>query len=641
MRKDQSQNGRKRTTAIRVGLIVFFVFLFLMPMHPAMAQLASDATNQLGAASGLSTQNIAVYIANIIRIFLGILGIVLTVIVLYAGYLYMLSQGDAAKIAKAKKIIQAAIIGLVIIFSSYAIVTFILNALLGATGFGGVQTTTAEHSSEPLSGSLGGGIIESHYPARDAIDIPRNTNIMITFKEGMDPGSFMKEADGTDYDATLDSTKYLNADNILIFPNAETDTDTSTTTSGVPLATGDVVVSMTTDGKTFVFNPSPLLGSAIDNTSYTVQLKNTILAADGSAAFSGSESDGYEWTFQVSTTVDLTPPKVESVVPDAGGTFDRNITVSITFNEAMDPVAASGIYGTLSDGTAGTFSHVEVLNGTSNVVGTYSVTNNYQTIEFQPDEACGSDPCGDTIYCLPGSADTTVQAHAASVGADAPQATITAGQYDGLVDAAGNALDGDGDGIAEGSTTDDYDWGFTTSDAINDDPPEIYSITPTIHQSNVGIDTPVEVTFTLHTGDASASLLMQSSSLNSTNMQIIADTPNESGELQDLWFSIGSESTDVDVGGTTETLTKATINHAAFWQTIDGVDLDGTYYRYYPLIARGVKSAYQICMYPAADAGVSGSSCSSRSSDTASPWCCDGSVSGVDCSTVGGSTLGQ
>ena len=49
--------------------------------------------------------------------------------------------------------------------------------------------------------------------------------------------------------------------------------------------------------------------------NYTVKLTNSIKKADKTAAFTASNQDGYEWTFEVSTEVDLTPPKVVSVCP--------------------------------------------------------------------------------------------------------------------------------------------------------------------------------------------------------------------------------------------------------------------------------------------------------------------------------------
>ena len=51
--------------------------------------------------------------------------------------MWMTSAGDPEKVKKAQTTIRNAIIGLVIIASSFAIVNFVLNALSGATQPGG------------------------------------------------------------------------------------------------------------------------------------------------------------------------------------------------------------------------------------------------------------------------------------------------------------------------------------------------------------------------------------------------------------------------------------------------------------------------------------------------------------------------
>ncbi|MBN1779380.1 MAG: hypothetical protein JW816_04145, partial [Candidatus Buchananbacteria bacterium] len=70
-------------------------------------------------------------IVNLLFTFLGVLTIVM---MLYAGFLWLTSAGNEEKTGQAKKIITAAIIGLVIIFISYAIATFVINQLIEATG---------------------------------------------------------------------------------------------------------------------------------------------------------------------------------------------------------------------------------------------------------------------------------------------------------------------------------------------------------------------------------------------------------------------------------------------------------------------------------------------------------------------------
>ena len=72
-------------------------------------------------------------IARIINVFMGLLGIVAVVIILYGGFLWMTAAGNEDRVEKAKKLIVAGIIGLAIILSAYAIARFVVNSLVSAT----------------------------------------------------------------------------------------------------------------------------------------------------------------------------------------------------------------------------------------------------------------------------------------------------------------------------------------------------------------------------------------------------------------------------------------------------------------------------------------------------------------------------
>ena len=166
---------------IAVSLLILAFAIFLL------ANFAWAANADLGinyaAGTGLSNQNdIRVIIAKIIRIIIGFLGIIAVGLIMYAGWIWMTSEGNEEKIEQAKKILTNAIIGLIIILSAFAIVSFILNKLGGGGPAGG--PAGGQEKSYGLS-ALGNGIIESHYPARNQKDILRNTSIIITFRESM------------------------------------------------------------------------------------------------------------------------------------------------------------------------------------------------------------------------------------------------------------------------------------------------------------------------------------------------------------------------------------------------------------------------------------------------------------------------
>ncbi|OGL96068.1 hypothetical protein A2348_00940 [Candidatus Uhrbacteria bacterium RIFOXYB12_FULL_58_10] len=566
--------------------------------HPVLAQSATDQLEAVAAGGGLPTANIGIMIARVIRVFLGTLGIIFTIVVLYAGFIYMTAQGDPDKIKKAKDMIKNGVIGMIICLSAFSITQFILNRLLSAAGAGGSISSIADQYGEPLSGSLGAGIIDSHYPERNAIDIPRNTRIMVTFKQAINPASIISGY------ATSSAATDLNADNILIYPTAEGD--------GSKLAASEVLVTTNDEHTIFVFDPVPLLGDGIDDVNYTVALSNDIELEDGGSAFSGNYSGGYEWTFEVSTEVDLTPPKVVSVIPRSLASAARNVTVSITFNEAMDPVASTGTY---AEASSGNLTNIEVLDGSgNNVEGTFAISNGYKTLEFTPVDACGEDPCGDTIYCLPGSDDLTVQAHAASLTDEPPQAQAVGVSFDGLVDAAANSLDGDGDGKAQGSSTDDvtgtddYAWSFETTSEIDDTVPAITDMSPGIGDTFADQDADIEITF---------NVAMRSSTLNTSNVSLWPDPWYE------FWFS--TRKTDVaDEDGDT-LYTTAQISHPTM------VSSDDEGWMYFPVVTRGVKSNAQICMFPAYGPDESGTGVCDVTE--AYPYCCDGVSSDEACPT--------
>ncbi len=76
--------------------------------------------------------DINVIIGKFINVALSVLGILLLVYLLYAGFLWMTSDGEKG-VEKAQGIIKNSIIGLIIIVVSFALSNFILSSLATAT----------------------------------------------------------------------------------------------------------------------------------------------------------------------------------------------------------------------------------------------------------------------------------------------------------------------------------------------------------------------------------------------------------------------------------------------------------------------------------------------------------------------------
>ena len=83
-----------------------------------------------GESAGAVTETLPRTIAKVIKAALGFLGIIFVIILIVAGFKYMLASGeDQTKEALVQ--IKNSIIGLVIVISSYAIAEFVIKAISG------------------------------------------------------------------------------------------------------------------------------------------------------------------------------------------------------------------------------------------------------------------------------------------------------------------------------------------------------------------------------------------------------------------------------------------------------------------------------------------------------------------------------
>jgi hypothetical protein len=578
--------------------IILFVAILSVLLFWASFAFAQDITGieELGGVLPLGREDIRIIIAKIIRIFLGLLGIIAVVIVIYGGYIWMTAAGEPKKVDQAKNILKAGIIGLLIILSAFAITEFIFRSLFDAIY--GRQRETQEYISrysERLSGALGSGIIESHYPARSATDIPRNTRIIVTFKEAIDLSSVIQDTNGDGvYGSAGDK---LNTENVKISKSTER-------TQGPYVSAR---AAATSDKRTFVFIPDDYLGSPTENVWYTVSLKggrDGIKKENGSPAFEGNFAEGYSWEFETGTFLDVTPPKLLSFIPRSG-TYPRNIIIQMNFSEGIDPTSASGI-AQVNNGVLSGFTNIEVRGNDSPLAGSFSIGNGYRTVEFMTSDFCGVNSCGGDIFCLPPNAQILTVIKAATLSTTPPAADFP---YNGVVDLAGNSFDGTGDGIASGPPDDNASSTFRTNNTIDLTPPKIISIFPDINQGGVALDSPLFLIF---------DKVMSATTLNNANISLLSEP------VYEYWYSILSENLNNNNEPTLDkpSRTKAEIRHAPFAPSTDEVRFD-----YYPSVNSSVKDLLQNCYFP----GVGpreGGVCEATDD---LPYCCNGTPSANKC----------
>lgn len=137
--------------ALNYSLAVIFLFISLFLMSFVSNFKIADQANagwwetvsegglndiapvydQTGAPS--ADDDIRIIAARLIRVVLGLLGIIALVIIIAAGFRWMTANGDEEKVTESRKQLTNAVIGLIIILASFAIATFIISQLEFAT----------------------------------------------------------------------------------------------------------------------------------------------------------------------------------------------------------------------------------------------------------------------------------------------------------------------------------------------------------------------------------------------------------------------------------------------------------------------------------------------------------------------------
>jgi hypothetical protein len=123
---------------ISLFVISLFVFPFLA-FQPTVVSANNDpfGNDWVKGDKGnivLGDEDPRTMAATVINLVLTLLSIIAVVIVLLGGFKWMTAAGNEEKVADAKKLLAAGVIGLVIILAAWGIASFALNELGNATG---------------------------------------------------------------------------------------------------------------------------------------------------------------------------------------------------------------------------------------------------------------------------------------------------------------------------------------------------------------------------------------------------------------------------------------------------------------------------------------------------------------------------
>ena len=135
--------------AATAGALVASTFFAVQALAKDTLSDVSGLSATAGAAGiGATNTDLPTIIGRLIGAALVLLGVVFVILIIYAGFLWMTAQGNDEKVKQAKKVLSGAVIGLVLIFASYAITGFVIDALTNSLGTqGGAQSSTTDSAA--------------------------------------------------------------------------------------------------------------------------------------------------------------------------------------------------------------------------------------------------------------------------------------------------------------------------------------------------------------------------------------------------------------------------------------------------------------------------------------------------------------
>ena len=111
---------------LSIGLFSWFIAKKAQALNFAEVSGLSKTANNAGYPEGLNTNPEQLIIQGI-SLVLSFVGVLFMLLMIYGGFIWMTARGNENETAKAKKIITAGIIGVIVVFGAYAISYFIVN----------------------------------------------------------------------------------------------------------------------------------------------------------------------------------------------------------------------------------------------------------------------------------------------------------------------------------------------------------------------------------------------------------------------------------------------------------------------------------------------------------------------------------
>jgi cysteine-rich repeat protein len=270
-----------------VGLLLALILsVGIFVAHPTFAQEVD--LESFAEQAGFSTSaSITVIIARLIRTVISFIGVIAVAYMVYGGFLWMTSAGEATRLKKAKDVLTNALIGLVIVFLSFAIVSFVLRALVGDGDSSGIFGSGS--GSGTYSDSSGSSVFALSSVNTECAEALQNLQLQFVF------------------------TKKV---------------DSSTIEEGIVIAdAGGTAVAGTfsTSGRTVTFTPSTTCASPYETeycfeagASYTIEVDSSVIESSSGSSLTCTTTYPCSYSFTAGTGIDIDDPTVKMDAPEDG-----------------------------------------------------------------------------------------------------------------------------------------------------------------------------------------------------------------------------------------------------------------------------------------------------------------------------------
>jgi hypothetical protein len=110
---------------LKVFFVIFILFTFSFSLVSASNSIVPQGSKYNNGSYELDDLvGVGINVSNLI---LGIVGSLALLMFVIGGFLMLISAGNSEKVAKAKNILVAAVIGLALVFASYLIINFVME----------------------------------------------------------------------------------------------------------------------------------------------------------------------------------------------------------------------------------------------------------------------------------------------------------------------------------------------------------------------------------------------------------------------------------------------------------------------------------------------------------------------------------